>query len=179
MNKNTKIIAAYSGLGKTWCTEFFNRNTNKIVIDADSSHFSWKYDLNGDKLFEKSDLFPESYINYIRSFIGKADYIFTSTDKDIVTYFSYYLSTDSFKDKFYVAVPEVSDRMLKRLTNMFYDRESYDGFIKDQIENFYKIVGWIFQNIPTDNLIIIGSDEHLSDALYKKWNEEFTLMNID
>lgn len=64
--KQTKIISAFPGTGKT---HFFN-NTDLFVLDSDSSYF------------DKSK-FPQNYIEHIKSYIGKVDYILVSSHEDV------------------------------------------------------------------------------------------------
>ena len=64
--KNTKIISAFPGTGKT---HLFN-NTNLFVLDSDSSYF------------DKTN-FPKNYIEHIKSYIGKVDYILVSSHEDV------------------------------------------------------------------------------------------------
>lgn len=61
--KNTLIISAFPGTGKTYICD------NVTNIDAVEVEF-WKY---------KDDLHAE-YINLIKDYIGKVDYIFVATD---------------------------------------------------------------------------------------------------
>lgn len=64
--RRTKIISAFPGTGKT---HLFNTNSN-FIIDSDSSYF------------DKSR-FPNNYVEYIRSYIGKADYILVSSHAEV------------------------------------------------------------------------------------------------
>ena len=64
--KETKIISAFPGTGKTY---FFNKS-KKFVLDSDSSYF------------DKSK-FPQNYIEHIKSYIGKADFILVSSHKEV------------------------------------------------------------------------------------------------
>ena len=64
--KQTKIISAFPGTGKS---HFFN-NTDLFVLDSDSSYF------------DKSK-FPQNYIEHIKSYIGKVDYILVSSHEDV------------------------------------------------------------------------------------------------
>lgn len=83
--KNTKIIAAFPACGKTYY--FDNREEDNLVLDSDSSQFSWLYetekDENGNPLRGvkkvRNPEFPKNYIEYIKENIGKVDYIFVST----------------------------------------------------------------------------------------------------
>ena len=62
----TKIISAFPGTGKT----FFFNNSKKFVLDSDSSYF------------DKSK-FPQNYIEHIKSYIGKVDFILISSHKEV------------------------------------------------------------------------------------------------
>jgi hypothetical protein len=83
--KNTKVIAAFPACGKTYYFE--NKKEGCIVLDSDSSQFSWCYEYNplvSDKIEKyRNPEFPQNYINHIKENIGKVDYIFVSTH-DIV-----------------------------------------------------------------------------------------------
>lgn len=173
--KDTKIIAAYPGLGKSWCTRFFSLNTTKIAIDSDSSHFSWEYDDYGHKIGKNKD-FPKSYINYILSYIGKADYIFISTHQPVLEYFISKENKDKYIDRFYVAIPELSDKMRNYLRDIYRDRGNDENFINDQYKHFINRVKWLNENIPPEMKVISRVDMRLDYFLHKKYGEEFTLM---
>lgn len=67
MKKETKIISAFPGTGKT---HFFNNSENIVVLDSDSSYF------------DKSN-FPQNYIEHIKQYYGKVDYILVSSHIDV------------------------------------------------------------------------------------------------
>lgn len=67
--KQTKIIAGFPGVGKTELA----KNTNLMIMDSDSSAFSW---------IEKGvrhPNFPNNYIEHIKENIGNVDYILVSS----------------------------------------------------------------------------------------------------
>jgi hypothetical protein len=74
--KDTKIISAFPGVGKSWLFEHY-KGTDKIVLDCDSSKFSWLSEgvRNPD--------FPHNYIAHIKANIGKFDYILVSSHKEV------------------------------------------------------------------------------------------------
>lgn len=72
----SKIIAGFPGIGKTY---FTNRHQN--AIDSDSSAFSWTIDTNNVKTRNKE--FPQNYIRHIKENMGKYEYIFVSTHKEV------------------------------------------------------------------------------------------------
>lgn len=64
--QKTKIYSAFPGTGKSsYCRKFLH-NSDKIVLDSDSSKFN------------KSD-FPNNYINHIKNNINKVHIIFVSS----------------------------------------------------------------------------------------------------
>lgn len=75
--KDTKVIAAFPACGKSYC---FDRNEDYIILDSDSSKFSWMWDC-GEKT--RNPEFPKNYIEHIKENIGKVDYIFVSTHEEV------------------------------------------------------------------------------------------------
>lgn len=75
--KDTKIISAFPACGKTYVFENFK---DKVVLDSDSSKFSWV--IVGEQKVRHPD-FPQNYINHIKENIGKADYILVSTHENV------------------------------------------------------------------------------------------------
>lgn len=80
--KNTLIISGFPGIGKS---HFYRKNKKegKIVLDSDSSKFSWIKDENGNNTKERDPNFPNNYIKYIKENIGKADIILVSSHKNV------------------------------------------------------------------------------------------------
>lgn len=82
--KKTKIISAFPACGKTYAFEKLNEKGYKIL---DSSQFSWCYDydpINSDQIEEyRNPEFPSNYIQHIKENIGKVDYIFVSSHKEV------------------------------------------------------------------------------------------------
>lgn len=94
--KKTKIISAFPACGKTYAFEKLNENGYEI-LDSDSSKFSWMDVV--DKIYEmknrgkknykeryikvRSPEFPSNYIKHIKENIGKVDYIFVSSHKEV------------------------------------------------------------------------------------------------
>ena len=75
--KDTKIISAFTACGKTYVFENFK---GKVILDSDSSKFSWV--IVGNQKVRHPD-FPQNYIDHIKENIGKADYIFVSTHDNV------------------------------------------------------------------------------------------------
>lgn len=84
--KQTKIISAFPACGKTYAFEKLNKE-GYTILDSDSSQFSWRYDYNpveSDRVerYRNPD-FPQNYIQHIKENIGKVDYIFVSSHKEV------------------------------------------------------------------------------------------------
>ena len=82
---DTKIFSVFPASGKTYMCE--NQNDwNLKILDSDSSQFSWKYE--EDEWTERvirvrNPEFPNNYIEHIKNNIGKYDYIFVSSHKEV------------------------------------------------------------------------------------------------
>ena len=83
MCQTTKLLSTFHACGKTFL--FDNKDfTNKyIVLDSDSSKFSWLYDEDGYKTNVRNPDFPNNYIQYIKDNIGKVDFIFVSSHSSV------------------------------------------------------------------------------------------------
>jgi len=80
--KNTKVISAFPGTGKTYCYNKL-KELGITILDSDSSEFSWIKDENGNNTTERNPDFPDNYIKHIKENIGKVSIIFVSSH-DIV-----------------------------------------------------------------------------------------------
>lgn len=72
----TKIIAGFPGIGKTECKKLLGER----ALDSDSSDYSWTMDAHGKT---RNPNFPKNYIGHIQNKIGKYEYIFVSTHKEV------------------------------------------------------------------------------------------------
>lgn len=85
MNK-TVVISAFPACGKTYAFDMLKKD-GLSVLDSDSSDFSWSYDYNPVKsdTVEKyrNPNFPKNYIDHIKDNIGKVDFIFVSSHKEV------------------------------------------------------------------------------------------------
>ncbi len=75
----TKIISAFPGTGKSYYHKLYPDTT----LDSDSSNFSWVKDENGNNTKERNPNFPQNYIEHIKANIGKYEYIFVSSHKEV------------------------------------------------------------------------------------------------
>ena len=73
--KETKVVAGFPGTGKSYM--FRNNTKNLVLLDSDSSKFSWL------SKGVRNSIFPQNYMEHIKENLGKADIIFVSTH-DIV-----------------------------------------------------------------------------------------------
>lgn len=80
--KETMVIAAFPGTGKSFCVKNESDKFNGI-LDSDSSNFSWVKDSNGNNTTERNPDFPNNYIKHIKENIGKVEVIFVSSHKEV------------------------------------------------------------------------------------------------
>ena len=80
--KETMVIAAFPGTGKSYCVKNEGDKFNGI-LDSDSSNFSWVKDSNGNNTTERNPDFPNNYIKHIKENIGKVEIIFVSSHKEV------------------------------------------------------------------------------------------------
>lgn len=92
--KKTIVISAFPASGKTYACDLLTKEGYK-VLDIDSSKFSWlsskesqviaykNCDINTVKYTLRNPEFPQNYINHIKKNIGKVDYIFVSSHKEV------------------------------------------------------------------------------------------------
>ena len=138
--KETKIISAFPGTGKT---HFFN-NTDLFVLDSDSSYF------------DKSK-FPQNYIEHIKTYIGKVDYILVSSHEDVRN-----ALTENRID--YVLVyPSIS--LKEEYLDRYKKRGSADGFINLINANWDK---WIKEcsNQKRCLNIVLPSGKYIKDVIH-------------
>ena len=80
--KETMVIAAFPGTGKSYCTKSEADKFNG-VLDSDSSNYSWIKDSEGNNTTERNPDFPNNYIKHIKDNIGKVEVIFVSSHKEV------------------------------------------------------------------------------------------------
>lgn len=112
----TKIIAAFPGTGKT---TYANKYPEKCS-DSDSSQFSWSVDTDGKKI--RNPDFPQNYMAHIKSLIGKVQYIFVSTHKEVREA----LADNCFY--YYIIYPTRDQK--EKFLQLYKDRGSPEAFVK-------------------------------------------------
>jgi len=123
----TRIISAFPGTGKT----IYHLKHTETTLDSDSSNFSWIID-NGEK--KRNPNFPNNYIEHIKENIGKYQFIFVSSHKEV---------REALKDNclfFYLIYPcrDKKEQYIQRYKN----RDNTQDFVK-LLENNWDI--WIRQ----------------------------------
>lgn len=117
--KNTKIISGFPAVGKS---QFVKDNQNLLVLDSDSSQFSWIKDSEGNNTKERNPEFPQCYIDHIKENIGQVDIILVSSH-DVVR--------KALKDnniEYYLVYP--SKTLKEEYIERYIKRGNNEGFIK-------------------------------------------------
>jgi len=147
--KTTKIVAAFPGTGKS----YFHRKNPHIVLDSDSSLFSWTLTESGEKV--RNPDFPSNYIKHIKDSIGAVDFILVSTHEEV---------RRALRENclfFYLVYPDkdAKDIYLQR----YVDRGSNEGFIKLLDTNWEKWIKECQMEQGCEHLILHGNGflEHL------------------
>jgi len=151
----TKIISAFPGTGKSY---YYNKHKDSC-IDSDSSEFSWVKDKDGNNTKERNPNFPQNYIDHIKNNIGKYEYIFVSSHKDV---------RDSLKDNcifYYLFYPDRSrkDEFLER----YVQRGSPETFVKLIDVNWDNWINECFLDITGCKSICIRGSSNLEDVIEK------------
>jgi hypothetical protein len=147
--KNTKIISAFPAVGKSWLFEQL-KNSDKVVLDSDSSKFSWLSEgvRNPD--------FPNNYIQHIKENIGKADYIFVSSHKEIRAEMNYQ------NVSYTLVFPHES--LIKEYIERFTNRGNDLKFIEFISNNWFHFIDDM-KNENCLNKIQLLEGQYLSDVL--------------
>jgi hypothetical protein len=114
----TKIISAFPGVGKS----YYHKLHPDTTLDSDSSNFSWVKDENGNNTKERNPNFPQNYIEHIKSNIGKYEYIFVSSHKEVI---------EALLDNclfFYLIYPD--SRRKEEFIQRYKDRGNDESFIE-------------------------------------------------
>jgi len=121
----TKVISAFPACGKSFAVENFS--DRYTMLDSDSSSFSW--------LSEgvRNPNFPLNYIKHIKENIGKVDFIFVSSHKEVRNLLH------EHKIDFILVYPLKSqlNEYIKRCENRGSD-EKFINFIKNNWYDFIK-----------------------------------------
>lgn len=154
MKVKTRIISAFPASGKTYL--FKNGFEDAVILDSDSSKFSWKLDENGEPTKTRNPEFPENYIKHIKNNIGMADYIMVSSHIDIRK------ALDAAGLCWIYVAPHRS--LMLEWVGRCYIRGSEKGFIDLIINNWDD---WVYPNYDLSpcGMTILGSGEYLEDKM--------------
>lgn len=148
MLKHTKIISAFPGTGKTWV--YANQGREQLVLDSDSSNFSWSAP------GVRNPAFPANYVKHILDKVGQADIIFVSSHKAVRD------ALFAAGVMFTLVYPEMDlrDEYIER----YRARGSSEEFIKMLGGNWTGFIQELEDQEGCDHLVL-ASGEFLADAL--------------
>ena len=149
--KNTKIISAFPACGKTYVFENFK---DKVIIDSDSSKFSWVF--VGDQKVPNPD-FPQNYINHIKENIGKADYILVSTHENVRR------ALEEAKIDFYLVYP--ARQLKEEWIGRCFLRGSSEQFCQLIADNWDTWIDQLNEDSKKHKSLQLRSREHLSNVI--------------
>jgi adenylate kinase family enzyme len=150
MSKNTVIISAFPGCGKS--TAFTKLKKKINILDSDSS------------TFDKSD-FPNNYIKHMKDNIGVADIIFISSHETVRKALK--------EENIYYTIYYPSKYRKQEFLELYKQRGNNENFIKLLDENFNNFIDSIENDDSKDiNKIklmnegdFIGTDEMFNNLL--------------
>ena len=146
----TIVISAFPATGKTWLKENIK---NKVILDSDSSKFSWLE--NG----ERNPDFPNNYIRYIRSNIGEVDLILISSHEVV-------RKTLVENGLFFVLVYPNTD-LKSEYIQRFKDRGNDQNFIDFLSANWNNFITDMKDQYGCE-CIELQAGEYLNDIYYNK-----------
>lgn len=137
VKKKATLISAFPGTGKS----YLFKNSDKKVLDSDSSKFDKKY-------------FPDNYIQHIKDNINDVDYILISSHEVVRK------ALDDNNLKFILVYPDITlkDEYLKRYKERGSDKKFIDILDKNWED-------WIKQldKQKCFKRIVLKKDEYLTD----------------
>jgi hypothetical protein len=161
----TKIVSAFPGTGKS----FFHKKYPEISLDSDSSNFSWIKDENGNNTKERNPEFPQNYIDHIKSNIGKYEYIFVSSHKEV---------RDALLDNcifFYLVFPKKQRK--EEFIQRYRDRgnpESFISLIDANWDNWIDEMYWIDYGCEKITMVLDNLEDELNHL-----NAEVEVLDVD
>jgi hypothetical protein len=146
----TKIISAFPGTGKS----HFHKEHPDTTLDSDSSEFSWIVK-DGEKI--RNPDFPTNYIDHIKDNIGKYDFIFVSSHKEVRDA----LINDGLY--FYLVYPSMEDKDI--YITRYKNRGNPESFINLISDNWKD---WLYElSTEASNIyrIQLSDDDFISDKI--------------
>lgn len=150
-NLDTKIISAFPACGKTYLFE--NGYNGKLILDSDSSKFSWLADG-----VTRNPKFPDNYIDHIKGNIGKVDYIFVSSHIDVRN------ALDAEGLYWCLVIPD--KELMFEWVGRCYLRGSSKLFIDTLVLNWSDWVSPCLSNPIPNKTCVLSANEYLSDKMY-------------
>ena len=124
MYRNTKVIAGFPGVGKSF---YRTKESRFKILDSDSSIFHWKIDADtGEK--KENPNFIDDYIHHIKQNLGEVDVIFVSTHKEVLDA----LEENNIRYSIILPDPSLKEEFIRR----YKKRKSPEAFIQKLNENF-------------------------------------------
>ena len=156
--KKTKIISAFPACGKTYAFEKLNNN-GYIVLDSDSSQFSWieRDILDGNKIKVRNPEFPDNYIQHVKENIGNVDYIFVSSHKEV--------RDALIKNNLYFTLVYPGRKMKAEWVGRCFLRGSDEKFCRTIADNWDKWIDEMEATGDCDRWILGGDDNIDPDCL--------------
>lgn len=159
MTRDTRVICGFPGVGKTYC--FNNNKSDLLIIDSDSSLFSWEYDKDGNKTDVRNKDFPQNYINHIKNNIGKVDIIFVSTHNEVIK------ALNDNKIKHTIVYPNLMTTYKYHWINKYIERGSDKAFINLMVDKFYTFILDIEKDVGEYTILHpIEDNEWISDIVF-------------
>lgn len=148
LSRDTLIVSAFPGTGKTWV--YANQGPDQIVLDSDSSLFSWSAP------GVRNPAFPTNYIQHIMDKVGKVDIIFVSSHKAVRDA----LVTAGIK--FTLIYPEMG--LCKEYLERYQRRGSSDEFVKMIAGNWVGFIQELEDQEGCEHMVL-SAGETIADVL--------------
>ena len=152
MEIKTKIISAFPGTGKS----YYHNKHKETTLDSDSSNFSWIKDENGNNTSIRNPNFPQNYIEHIKENIGKYEFIFVSSHKEVREAL---LNNCIF---FYLVYPDDrrKDEFIERYINRG-NNEKFIQLISDNWDEWMKEIWFLPDGCKHINMVLDNLEDEL------------------
>lgn len=154
MIKQTRVIAGFPGVGKSFFRASTGSDKTLRISDSDSSQFHWINE-NGER--KENPNFINDYLEHIKSLLMKVDIIFVSTHEKVL------LALQENGIDFTIVYP---DRSLKEeYIRRYRRRKSPDSFInllENKFDEWVDVIEEKYYNIP--KIKFMRADEYLEKS---------------
>lgn len=159
--KETTIISAFPCSGKSHaCREL---SSDFTMIDSDSSEFSWIKNPDGTNSNVRNPEFPANYMDHIQDNIGKVDFIFVSSHKNVR------MAMHLCHIPYVLVMP--NDRMKCEIIGRMYLRGDSDKAIRFIADNYDSFIHDIYK---FEKVARLSSNGYLSRGLLKALADPFS-----